>query len=50
MRVKALARLDDVVPDALPDDLVGVEALRARTPAPDHENLIDRRPALKESP
>ncbi|WP_424533869.1 amino acid adenylation domain-containing protein [Sphaerisporangium viridialbum] len=50
MRVKALARFDDVVPDALPDDLVGVEALRARTPAPDHENLIDRRPALKESP
>ncbi|MEU8271109.1 amino acid adenylation domain-containing protein [Sphaerisporangium sp. NPDC049002] len=31
MRVKALARFDDVVPDALPDDLVGVEALRART-------------------
>ncbi|MEO3807572.1 amino acid adenylation domain-containing protein [Sphaerisporangium sp. B11E5] len=33
MRVKVLARFDDVVPDALPDDLVGVEALRARSSA-----------------
>jgi hypothetical protein len=31
LRVKALSRFDDVVPDALPDDLVGVEALRARS-------------------
>ncbi|RCG33249.1 MFS transporter [Sphaerisporangium album] len=30
MRVKTLARFDDTVPDALPDDLVGVQALRDR--------------------
>ncbi|GAA0398104.1 hypothetical protein GCM10009530_57220 [Microbispora corallina] len=32
MRVPVLARFDDEMPDALPDDLVGVETLRARTP------------------
>jgi amino acid adenylation domain-containing protein len=31
LRVPALARFDDSVPDAMPDDLVGVEALRRRT-------------------
>jgi len=30
MRVPALARFDDSVPDAMPDDLMGVEALRHR--------------------
>ncbi|MEV6986917.1 amino acid adenylation domain-containing protein [Sphaerisporangium sp. NPDC051017] len=33
MRVRTLARFDDTVPDALPDDLVGVEALRDRAGA-----------------
>ncbi|WP_433362638.1 non-ribosomal peptide synthetase/MFS transporter [Streptosporangium sp. CA-115845] len=31
MRVRVLARFDADVPDALPDDLVGFEALRSRT-------------------
>ncbi|MEU7991084.1 MFS transporter [Streptosporangium canum] len=31
MRVRVLARFDTDVPDALPDDLVGFEALRSRT-------------------
>ncbi|GAA3804735.1 hypothetical protein GCM10022226_25780 [Sphaerisporangium flaviroseum] len=44
MRVKALARFDDVVPDALPDDLVGVEALRGRT----ESNAPSRTPSIKE--
>jgi hypothetical protein len=30
MRVPALARFDDSVPDAMPDDLVGIQALRRR--------------------
>jgi MFS family permease len=34
MRVRTLARFDAEVPDALPDDLVGLETLRRRAPRP----------------
>jgi amino acid adenylation domain-containing protein len=33
LRVPALARFDDMVPDALPDDLIGIQALRRRAEA-----------------
>ncbi|HEY7485632.1 MAG TPA: amino acid adenylation domain-containing protein [Streptosporangiaceae bacterium] len=33
MRTPTLARFDDEIPDATPDDLIGVERLRRRTPA-----------------
>lgn len=35
LRVRRLARLDEDMPDALPDDLVGVETIERRhAPAP----------------
>jgi hypothetical protein len=36
LRVPALARFDDSVPDAIPDDLVGIEALRRRAETSSH--------------
>lgn len=44
MRVPALARFDDLVPDAMPDDLVGIQALRRRAAVPPaNESLMEAR-------
>jgi amino acid adenylation domain-containing protein len=50
MRVPALARFDREVPDAVADDLVGVQALRAAAASPDLPSPGKQRPSSPATP
>jgi hypothetical protein len=49
LRTPALARFDEQVPDAAPDDLIGFEARQRRTSAAEPERSADQLVPYQES-